>query len=94
MAETAGAARVAAWRYVVPNAITALGIVFGALGLQAALRGRPLAAAWWGLYCTLTDRLDGAAAKALGATSDFGVQLDSLADLLSFGIVPPAVLYA
>jgi phosphatidylserine synthase len=79
---------------VIPNAITALGIVFGALGVQAALRGRPLAAAWWGLYCTLTDRLDGATAKALGATSEFGVQLDSLADLVSFGLVPPAVLYA
>src|SRR5579863_1686701 len=88
------APRVSTWRYVIPNAITCVGLVFGALGVQAALRGRPLAAAWWGLYCTLTDRLDGATAKALGATSEFGVQLDSLTDLVSFGIVPPAVFYA
>lgn len=93
MADTA-APRVATWRSVVPNSITALGIIFGALGVQAALRGRPIAAAWWGLYCTLTDRLDGATAKALGATSELGVQLDSLADLVSFGLVPPSVLYA
>ena len=86
--------RVAAWRYVIPNGITALSIVFGALGIQAALRGRPLAAAWWGLYCTLTDRLDGATAKALSAQSELGVQLDSLADMVSFGLVPPSVLYA
>jgi CDP-diacylglycerol--serine O-phosphatidyltransferase len=86
-------ARVAAWRYVVPNAITSLSIVFGVLGVQAALGGRFIAAAWWGLYCTLTDRLDGATAKALGAQSELGVQLDSLADLLSFGLLPPTVLY-
>jgi CDP-diacylglycerol---serine O-phosphatidyltransferase len=86
--------KVAAWRYVVPNSITALSIVFGALGVQAALRGKPIAAAWWGLYCTLTDRLDGATAKALGAQSELGVQLDSLADMVSFGLVPPTVLYA
>jgi phosphatidylserine synthase len=88
-----GARRVARWRYVVPNAFTAASIVFGVLGIEAAIDGRPIAAAWWGLYCTLTDRLDGAAAKALGAGSAFGVQFDSLADLASFGMVPPAVFY-
>lgn len=95
MAEPGDAApRVARWRYAVPNALTATSIVFGVLGVQAAVAGRPIAAAWWGLYCTLTDRLDGAAAKALGAGSAFGVQFDSLADLASFGMVPPAVFYA
>jgi CDP-diacylglycerol--serine O-phosphatidyltransferase len=88
------APRVAAWRYVIPNAITCGGILFGVLGVQAAIAGRPIAAAWWGLYCTLTDRLDGATAKALGATSALGVQLDSLADVVGFGMVPPAVLWA
>jgi CDP-diacylglycerol--serine O-phosphatidyltransferase len=90
---TAPRARVATWRYLVPNSITCLSIVFGVLGVQAALGGRTIAAAWWGLYCTLTDRLDGATAKALGAQSELGVQLDSLADLVSFGLLPPTVLY-
>lgn len=90
MAARTGVAR---WRYLVPNAFTATSIVFGVLGIQAAIDGRPIAAAWWGLYCTLTDRLDGASAKALGAGSDFGVQFDSLADLASFGMVPSAVFY-
>lgn len=89
-----GTRRVARWRYLVPNGFTAASIVFGVLGLQAAVDGQPIAAAWWGLYCTLTDRLDGAAAKALGAGSAFGVQFDSLADLVSFGVLPPVVMYA
>jgi phosphatidylserine synthase len=81
------------WRYLVPNAFTAASIVFGVFAIEAAIDGRAIAAAWWGLYGTLTDRLDGAAAKLLKAQSDFGVQFDSLADLVIFGVVPPAVFY-
>ena len=84
---------VARWRYVVPNAFTAASLVFAVLAIEAAVAGRAIAAAWWGLYGLLTDRLDGAAAKALGAQSDFGVQFDSLADLAIFGLVPPTVIY-
>jgi len=82
------------WRYAVPNAFTAASLVFAVLALEDAIRGRIVAAMWWGLYGTLTDRLDGAAAKMLNARSAFGVQFDSLADLAIFGIVPPAVFYA
>ncbi len=84
----------ARWRYVVPNAFTAASIVFAVLAIEAAVAGRVLAGAWWALYGTLTDRLDGAAAKALEASSEFGVQFDSLADLAIFGVAPPAVLYS
>src|SRR5262249_48227723 len=61
--------------------------------IQSAVEGRPISAAWWALYCTLTDKLDGALAKALDARSEFGVQLDSLADLLAFGVAPATVVY-
>src|SRR5438270_761721 len=54
-----------------------------------AIRG----AVWWALYCVLTDKLDGAVARRLGATSQFGVQMDSLADFLSFGVVPALLFY-
>jgi CDP-diacylglycerol--serine O-phosphatidyltransferase len=84
----------ARWRYVVPNAFTAASLLFAVLAVEAAIAGRVVAAAWWGLYGTLTDRLDGAAAKLLRASSEFGVQFDSLADLAIFGVVPPAVFYA
>jgi CDP-diacylglycerol--serine O-phosphatidyltransferase len=86
--------RAAWWRYAVPNAFTAASIVFAVLATEGAIEGRIVAAAWWGLYGTLTDRLDGAAAKLLKASSEFGVQFDSLADLAIFGMVPPAVFYA
>ena len=84
----------ARWRYVVPNAFTAASIVFAVLAIEDAIRGRIVAAAWWALYGTLTDRLDGAAAKALKSQSEFGVQFDSLADLAIFGVAPPAIFYA
>ncbi|HEX4462532.1 MAG TPA: CDP-alcohol phosphatidyltransferase family protein [Polyangia bacterium] len=82
------------WRYAAPNLVTATSIVFGVLAVVMAIDGRPVAAAWWALYCTLTDRVDGALAKALKGGSAFGVQLDSLADLVSFGVAPAAVFYA
>jgi CDP-diacylglycerol--serine O-phosphatidyltransferase len=84
----------ARWRYLVPNAFTAASIVFAVLAIEDAVAGRIVAAAWWALYGTLTDRLDGAAAKALKAQSEFGVQFDSLADLAIFGVAPPALFYA
>jgi CDP-diacylglycerol--serine O-phosphatidyltransferase len=82
------------WRYALPNAATGLSLVFAVLGVLAAVDGRPVAATWWALYCTLTDRLDGALAKALGGGSAFGVQFDSMADLASFGVVMPTAFYA
>jgi CDP-diacylglycerol---serine O-phosphatidyltransferase len=88
------AATTARWRYVVPNAFTAASIVFAVLAIEAAIAGRVVASAWWALYGVLTDRLDGAAAKALKASSEFGVQFDSLADLAIFGVAPPAVFYS
>jgi CDP-diacylglycerol--serine O-phosphatidyltransferase len=82
------------WRVVIPNAVTSVSIVFGVLSIVSAVEGRPVSAAWWALYCTLTDRLDGALARALDGGTAFGVQLDSLADLLGFGIAPAAAVYA
>jgi CDP-diacylglycerol--serine O-phosphatidyltransferase len=88
------ATRASFWRLAVPNAITAASVVFAVLAVEEAIAGRIVGAAWWALYGTLTDRLDGAAAKALRAQSEFGVQFDSLADLAVFGMAPPAVFYA
>lgn len=82
------------WRFVPPNVVTAAGLVLGTLAVQSALAGRPVAAAWWGLLVCLTDKLDGLLASLLKASSAFGVQLDSLADLVAFGVVPSAVFYA
>ncbi len=81
-------------RYLVPNFVTALSVVCAVLAVQAALRGAFIDACWWVLYSTLTDKLDGIVARALNASSELGVQMDSLADLLNYGFVPAAVAYA
>lgn len=81
-------------RYLVPNAITAFGIACAVLSVQASVAGDMRMAAWWIIYCVLTDKLDGLAARALKGSSAFGVQMDSLADLVSFGVAPATLVYA
>lgn len=50
-------------------------------------------AAWMILWCVLFDKLDGFAARILKASSDFGAQFDSLADMAAFGIAPGFLVY-
>lgn len=80
-------------RYLAPNLVTGASVVFAVLALQAALRGEYIWGAWWSLYSTLTDKLDGVVARMLKASSPLGVQLDSLADLLNYGMVPATIAY-
>jgi CDP-diacylglycerol--serine O-phosphatidyltransferase len=81
-------------RYLTPNLVTAGSIVFAVLAVQSAIRGEVIWGAWWALYSTLTDKLDGAVARLLKASSPIGVQLDSLADLLNYGMAPATITYA
>lgn len=67
---------------------------FAALSIQASVDGLHRSAAWWGMLCVLTDKADGAAARALRASSTFGAQLDSFSDFFSFGVVPSTLFYA
>jgi CDP-diacylglycerol--serine O-phosphatidyltransferase len=84
--------RVAAWRYVVPNALTSMSLALGLFVLLAASEGRFVDAGWWMVWCVLLDKADGTSARLLGATSKFGTQLDSLADLVVFGVAPAGTL--
>lgn len=81
-------------RYLAPNLVTTASIVFSVLAVQATIRGEMVWGAWWGLYSTLTDKLDGIVARLLRASTPVGVQLDSLADLLNYGFVPATITYA
>lgn len=77
-------------RYLAPNLITLSSMIFGLVSLWASHRGgeyTPLAA-WMIIYAVLTDRLDGLTARAMKATSELGMQLDSFADFLNFGVAP------
>ena len=78
---------------IVPSALTLLGLCSGATAIALVLdqNWKGAAAA---IFCAmLFDMLDGRAARWLGADSRFGGQLDSLADLVSFGVAPAVVVY-
>jgi CDP-diacylglycerol---serine O-phosphatidyltransferase len=80
-------------RYLAPNAITATSMMFGMVSLWSAHRGDYSLAAWMIIYAVMTDRLDGVVARFLKATSDLGVQLDSFADFLNFGVAPAFLVF-
>jgi CDP-diacylglycerol---serine O-phosphatidyltransferase len=75
-------------RYLAPNIITLSSMIFGLVSLWAARQGDHPLAAWMIIYAVLTDRLDGLVARAVKGTSELGMQLDSFADFLNFGIAP------
>ena len=76
------------FRYLAPNLITLSSMIFGLVSLWSSHNGDPPLAAWMIIYAVLTDRLDGLVARALKATSELGMQLDSFADFLNFGVAP------
>jgi CDP-diacylglycerol---serine O-phosphatidyltransferase len=80
-------------RYLAPNLITLASLLFGMLSIRASLEGRFDESAWFIIFAVLTDKLDGFVARLLKAASEFGVQADSFADFLNFGIAP-ALLWA
>jgi CDP-diacylglycerol--serine O-phosphatidyltransferase len=78
---------------IVPSALTLLGLCFGATSI-VLVQMQDWKAAVTAIFCAmLCDMLDGRAARWLGADSRFGVQLDSLADLVSFGVAPAVLVY-
>ncbi len=77
----------------IPNTITLLNLFLGCLAVVAALQGRLAESAMLILACSLLDFLDGFAARVFRAGSPLGQQLDSLADLVSFGLAPAAIVY-
>jgi CDP-diacylglycerol--serine O-phosphatidyltransferase len=81
-------------RYMAPNLVTAGSIVCAVLSMQAALRADWVSACFWILYSTITDKFDGLVARKLNASTALGVQMDSLADLLNYGFMPAALIYA
>ncbi|MCF6264981.1 MAG: CDP-diacylglycerol--serine O-phosphatidyltransferase [Desulfuromusa sp.] len=79
--------------YLLPNLITAGGIFAGFYVIIAATDGNYERAAWFILLAAIFDGLDGKVARLTGTSSKFGVELDSLADVISFGVAPGVLLY-
>ena len=76
-----------------PNALTLCNLLCGCCALLYTLYWQPEIAAWFTAGSFFFDYLDGMAARALKVTSPMGKELDSLADVLSFGVVPGAMIY-
>lgn len=75
-------------RYTVPNSVTALSLLFGLSSIVMTQFGNLEFAAWLIVWCGLLDTMDGVVARLLKATSSFGAEFDSMADLISFGVAP------
>jgi CDP-diacylglycerol--serine O-phosphatidyltransferase len=76
------------------NTITLLNIIFGTLSLISTMRGDFNTAAIFILLAVLMDGLDGKVARRLDIMSQLGKELDSLCDLVSFGVAPALLIYA
>ncbi len=81
-------------RYALPNAVTCISIVAALLSIAESLAGRFESAAWFVLLCVLLDKADGTVARMLKASSRFGIEMDSLSDLCSFGVAPAVLSIA
>lgn len=78
----------------IPNFITSLNLFSGSIAVYLAFQGMYGWAFFFILLSALFDFLDGLAARALKAYSEIGKQLDSLADVVSFGLVPGALVFS
>jgi len=82
------------WRRIVPNLATALTLVLGLGTIEAARFGDFDLGVRFVLLAILADGLDGVLARRLGLASQFGGHLDSLADLVTFGVAPGIIFAA
>ncbi len=80
--------------YIIPSIFTVGNIFAGFLALISTLSGEYEKAAIAIGIAVILDGLDGRIARLVNVTSDFGVQLDSLADVISFGIAPAVLVYS
>ena len=80
-------------RYSIPNSFTALSLLLGLGSIVTAQVGELEFAAWLIVWCGLLDTMDGLSARLLKATSDFGAEFDSMADLVSFGVAPAILVF-
>jgi CDP-diacylglycerol--serine O-phosphatidyltransferase len=76
------------FRYTVPNSFTALSLLLGLGSIVTGHLGELELAAWMIVWCGLLDVMDGLTARLLKATSSFGAEFDSMADLVAFGVAP------
>jgi CDP-diacylglycerol---serine O-phosphatidyltransferase len=78
---------------MIPNAITSMNLIAGSMAVIFAIDGHLIWAGIFICFAAVFDFLDGLAARLLHAYSELGKELDSLADMVSFGLAPAAILF-
>ena len=81
-------------RSVIPNLFTATNMFCGFLSIITASNGNYNYAAWLIIVAAIFDALDGLVARLTNSSSELGVELDSLSDIVSFGAAPSFLIYS
>jgi CDP-diacylglycerol--serine O-phosphatidyltransferase len=80
--------------YILPNTLTLCGMFCGFYAILASYKGNFVIAAWAILIANIFDGLDGWVARLTNSTTKFGIELDSLSDLVAFGVAPAVLIYS
>ena len=80
-------------RFILPNLLTLIGVCLGISSIKFALDQNYNLAVIFLIFAAILDTLDGRIARLIKGTSEFGKELDSLTDFVSFGIAPAFILY-
>ncbi len=79
--------------YILPNLLTSLSLLCGFFSIVSTMQGNILRAAWAIIIAALFDGLDGRIARMTKTTTKFGMEYDSLCDLVAFGVAPAVLAY-
>lgn len=79
--------------YILPNGLTLCGMFFGFYAILSSIKGNYIHAAWAIMIANVFDGLDGWVARLTHSTTRFGIELDSLSDLVAFGVAPAVMIY-
>lgn len=79
--------------YLLPNTLTLCSLLCGFIAILSSINGNYLDAAWFIVLATVFDGLDGWIARLTNTTTRFGLELDSLSDLVAFGVAPAVLIY-
>ncbi len=79
--------------YILPNTLTLCGLFLGFYSILATIKGHYIQASWAIMIAIIFDGLDGWVARLTHSTTRFGIELDSLSDLVAFGLAPAIMVY-
>ena len=80
--------------YLLPNTVTLCGMFCGFYAILASFKHDWVFGAWAILAAVIFDGLDGWVARVTHTTTKFGIELDSLSDLVAFGVAPAVLIYS